>query len=359
MNKYIEIALIFSRLGTLAFGGPAAHIAMMETEFVEKRKWLDKDEFLNLIGFTNLIPGPNSTEMALHIGYIRGGALGMFVAGICFIVPAMTLVLILSYFLVKYGSLPSVDSLMNGIIPVMLAIVVSVLFNLGSKLLKDRLSFSLTIFAFSLAFMGYSEILILLGIGVLFYIIKKAPSFKAYSVEPFTMGLLFWTFLKIGAVLYGSGYVLLAFVKTEFLDTYQVLTLSQIMDAIAIGQVTPGPVFTTATAIGYMLFGVTGGIVATVGIFLPSFVLVIVLHPFFKKLSQNKHISIVLEGIKLASLALMANVALSIGTSFIAQPLFVLFPIALFFLMKTKVNPTWLILIGAIIGFVFPFLNLI
>lgn len=359
MNKYLEIALIFSRLGTLAFGGPAAHIAMMETEFVEKRQWLDKDEFLNLIGFTNLIPGPNSTEMALHIGYVRGGALGMIVAGVCFIVPAMTLVLILSYFLVKYGSLPNVSSLMNGIIPVMLAIIVSVLYKLGKSSIKDKLSVMLTIFAFSLAFSGISEILVLLGIGALYYIIKKSPSFKAFTVEPFSLGLLFWTFFKIGAVLYGSGYVLLAFVKTEFLDHYQVLTLTQIMDAIAIGQVTPGPVFTTATAIGYMLFGVTGGIVATIGIFLPSFILVIVLHPFFKKMSQNKDISIFLEGIKLASLALMANVALSIGTAYIVQPLFILFPFALYLLVKTKVNPTWLILSGAIIGFAFPYLNLL
>jgi chromate transporter len=359
MNKYLEIALIFARLGTLAFGGPAAHIAMMEKEFVEKRQWLDRDEFLNLIGFTNLIPGPNSTEMALHIGYVRGGALGMFVAGLCFIVPAMTMVLGLSYFLVEYGALPSVSSLMNGIIPVMLAIVVSVLYSLGSKLLNNQLSIILTIFAFSIAFSGTSEIIVLLGIGALYYVLKKSPSFKALSVEPFTLGLLFWTFLKIGSVLYGSGYVLLSFVKTEFLDTYQVLTLNQIMDAIAIGQVTPGPVFTTATAIGYMLFGVTGGLVATVGIFLPSFILVIVLHPFFKKLSQNKQISIFLDGVKLASLALMANVALSIGTNYIAQPLFILFPLALFLLIKTKLNPTWLILTGAIIGFVFPFLNLL
>jgi chromate transporter len=358
MNKYLEIALIFSRLGSLAFGGPAAHIAMMETEFVEKRKWLDKEEFLNLIGFTNLIPGPNSTEMALHIGYIRGGALGMLVAGLSFIVPAMILVLILTYFLVTYGSIPSVDSLMNGIIPVMLAIIVSVIFNLGKTILNNRLKVGLFLYAIGFAYMGGNELLILVGVGFLYYFIVNIPKTKIHSVEPFTLSLLFWTFLKIGAVLYGSGYVLLAFVKTEFLDTYQVLTLSQIMDAIAIGQVTPGPVFTTATAIGYMLFGVTGGIVATVGIFLPSFVFVIVLHPFFKKLSQNKHVSIVLEGIKLASLALMTNVALSIGISFIAQPLFVLFPIALFFLMNSKINPTWLIVLGAVIGFAFPFFNL-
>jgi len=359
MNKYLEIALIFARLGTLALGGPAAHIAMMEKEFVEKRQWLDKDEFLNLIGFTNLIPGPNSTEMALHIGYVRGGALGMFIAGLCFIVPAMTMVLGLSYFLVEYGALPSVSSLMNGIIPVMLAIVVSVLYSLGSKLLNNQLAIILSIFAFSIAFSSTSEIIVLLCIGALYYVLKKSPSFKALSVEPFTLGLLFWTFLKIGSVLYGSGYVLLSFVKTEFLDTYQVLTLNQIMDAIAIGQVTPGPVFTTATAIGYMLFGVTGGLVATVGIFLPSFIFVIVLHPFFKKLSQNKQISIFLDGVKIASLALMANVALTIGKNYFAQPLFILFPLALYLLIKTKINPTWLILSGAIIGFVFPFLNLV
>jgi chromate transporter len=350
MNPLKELLLVFLKLGTFAFGGPAAHIAMMEKEFVQKRQWLDKDEFMDLLGFTNLIPGPNSTEMALHIGYLRAKGKGMLIAGIGFILPAVFMVLGLAYILEEYGSLPSVTAFMDGIVPVMLALIVSVLISLGKNQLKDVTNIVLFIGAFVLSYFGLHEISILLIIAALALVIKSTGQTKLFVVEPFSIGLLFWVFFKIGAVLYGSGYVLLSFIKTEFLDTYGVLTLKQIMDAITIGQITPGPVFTTATAIGYWLFGVPGGIVATIGIFLPSFIFILVLHPYFEKMRTNKFLKILLEGVKVASLALMAKVALDIGIGYGFKPLMLLFIPALVLFIKTKINPTWLILGGASIG---------
>ena len=352
MNELKELALVFLKLGTLAFGGPAAHIAMMEKEFVEKRQWLSQDDFLTMMGFTNLIPGPNSTEMALHIGYLRAKGKGMLVAGFCFIMPAMLMVLGLSWVLVTYGSLPAVASALNGVGPVMLGLILSVIVKFAKPLLKTPFDWALTIGLLGLALV-VNELAVLLIAGVLAFIGKKA---KLYVIEPISLLTLFLIFLKIGSILYGSGYVLLAFIKTEFMDVRQVLTLTEILDALTIGQLTPGPVFTTATAIGYLIHGVPGGIVATIGIFLPSFLLVYFLHPLFKKLSQMQSLKHFLDGLKQASLALMVKVALDIGISLSTTWFFILTPVTFLILWKTKTNPTWLILGGIGVGVLSVFL---
>lgn len=350
MDNLKEIALVFLRLGTFAFGGPAAHIALMEKEFVEKRKWLDREEFLDMLGFTNLIPGPNSTEMALHLGYLRAKGKGMVVAGISFILPATIMVLALSAVLQTYGSLPSTSALMAGIVPVMLALIVNVALNLGKSQLRSPLNIALFAIALLLDILGWHELSILLTAGASAWIFSRLKANQTSALEPFSLLTLFWIFFKIGAILYGSGYVLLSFIKTEFLDTWQVLNLKQILDAITIGQITPGPVFTTATAIGYWLFGIPGGLVATLGIFLPSFLFILFLHPYFGKMRANPNLKILLQGITVASLALMVKVALDISLGQLSNPLMLLFFPALFLFMKTKLNPTWLILGGAAIG---------
>lgn len=352
MNELKELALVFLKLGTLAFGGPAAHIAMMEKEFVEKRQWLSQDDFLTMMGFTNLIPGPNSTEMALHIGYLRAKGKGMLVAGLCFILPATLMVLALSWILVTYGTLPAVANALNGVGPVMLGLILSVIVKFAKPLLKTPFDWALTIGMFGLALV-VNELAVLLIAGVLAFLGKKA---KLYVIEPISLLTLFLIFLKIGSILYGSGYVLLAFIKTEFMDVRQVLTLTEILDALTIGQLTPGPVFTTATAIGYLIHGVPGGIVATIGIFLPAFLLVYFLHPLFKKLSQMASVKHFLDGLKLASLALMVKVALDVGISLSNSWFFILTPITFVILLKTKTNPTWLILGGIGIGILSVFL---
>ncbi len=352
MNELKELALVFLKLGTLAFGGPAAHIAMMEKEFVEKRQWLSQDDFLTMMGFTNLIPGPNSTEMALHIGYLRAKGKGMLVAGFCFILPAMLMVMGLSWILVTYGGIPAVSSALNGVGPVMLGLILSVIVKFAKPLLKTPFDWALTIGMFGLALV-VNELAVLLLAGVLAFLGKKA---KLYVIEPISLLTLFLIFLKIGSILYGSGYVLLAFIKTEFMDVRQVLTLTEILDALTIGQLTPGPVFTTATAIGYLIHGVPGGIVATIGIFLPAFLLVYFLHPVFKKLSQMASVKHFLDGLKLASLALMVKVALDVGISLSTSWFFVLTPITFLILWKTKTNPTWLILGGIGVGVLSVFL---
>lgn len=352
MNELKELALVFLKLGTLAFGGPAAHIAMMEKEFVEKRQWLSQDDFLTMMGFTNLIPGPNSTEMALHIGYLRAKGKGMLVAGFFFIMPAMLMVLGLSWILVTYGSLPAVSNALNGVGPVMLGLILSVIVKFAKPLLKTPFDWALTIGMFGLALV-VNELAVLLMAGVFAFLGQKA---KLYVIEPISLLTLFLIFLKIGSILYGSGYVLLAFIKTEFLDVRQVLSLTEILDALTIGQLTPGPVFTTATAIGYLIHGVPGGIVATIGIFLPSFLLVYFLHPLFKKLSQKQSLKTFLNGLKLASLALMIKVAADIGISLSNSWFFILTPLTFVVLWKTKTNPTWLILGGIGVGILSVFL---
>ena len=355
INPHLEILQVFSRLGIFAFGGPAAHIAMMEEEVVTKRKWISKEKFIDMLGFTNLIPGPNSTEMAIHLGYERGGRLGLLIAGVSFILPAMSIVLILAYVYKAYGTIPSVMHIFDGIKPVILAVVAQALYRLALSIIKHKDAAILAVLVLIASLLGVSEIPLLAAAGILMLIYRKMKTdrqIKLMVVDPMSLGLLFLLFLKIGSVLYGSGYVLLAFLKAEFIDNYGVLTQQQLLDAVAVGQFTPGPVFTTATFIGYQIQGFPGAIAATVGIFLPSFLLVLFLHPLIEKMRASKVVSHVLDGVNAASIALMAAVTGQLGiAALVSVPAVMIFLTSAVLLIRFKVNSTWLILGGGLVGY--------
>jgi len=367
-----EIAQVFLKLGVFAFGGPAAHIAMMDEEIIQKRKWVERTRFMDLIGATNLIPGPNSTELAIHLGYERGGVLGLFIAGLCFILPAMFIVLGFAYFYVRYGAIPRVEGILYGIKPVIIAIVFQALLRLGKSVIKGRLAVIVASLVIVGSFSGISEIPLLLLAGVLVMGIRNREKFstKAMLFFPLPMlalsdisiaanrigmglGRLFLTFLKIGSFLYGSGYVLLAFLETEFIRAFPLITQKELLDAVAIGQLKPGPVFTTATFIGYLILGIPGALVSTAGIFLPSFLLVWLLRPLIPKLRSSRWISGILDGVNIASLGLMTAVTIRLGMTSLIDPLSVgLFLLALFVLMKFRLNSAWIILFGGAVGFI-------
>lgn len=358
-SRYFEIFRVFTRLGFTAFGGPAAHVSMMEEELVEKRKWLSKENFVDMFGLTSLIPGPNSTEMAIFLGYDRGGILGLLIAGLSFIIPAMLLVLIFTYLYVTYGTLPAVNNILDGIKPVIIAIVANALIKLVPNIIKRKpLYLAVFIASFTLSLLGISEIILILAGGVFVFaanmLLERRNHSKLLAIEPVSLLVLFLTFLKIGAILYGSGYVLLAFLETEFVQGLEVLTQGQLIDAVAIGQFLPGPVFTTSASIGYMLRGLPGALVATAGIFLPSFVLVALLNPILHKLRESKQLKYLLDGINLASLALMASVLIRLFQSSIVNlPTAIVGLISLISLIKFKLNSTYLILFGAAFGYFF------
>jgi chromate transporter len=367
-GRLAEVAGYFLRLGITAFGGPAAHIAMMHDEVVKRRKWLDDQRFLDLLGATNLIPGPNSTEMAIHLGFLRAGWAGLIVGGVCFIVPAVIIVTTLAWAYVRFGALPEVGSALYGIKPVVIAIIVQALWNLSRRAVKGPLTAAVGITVVVLYFLGVNEIgllfagglAVLIGgnlrrignggaAGSLMFLAGSASSVLA--AVPFSLSTLFLIFLKIGAVLYGSGYVLLAFLRADFVTRLGWLTDQQLIDAIAIGQVTPGPVFTTATFIGYVLGGPATALLATLGIFLPSFVFVALSNPLIPRLRNSPWASSLLDGVNVASLGLMAAVTWQLGRAALVDP----FTIALaltsaFLLFRFNLNSTWLVLGGAAAG---------
>jgi chromate transporter len=370
-KRLAEVAALFSRLGFTAFGGPAAHIAMMHDEVVKRRKWQDDQEFLDMLGATNLIPGPNSTEMAIHIGYRRAGWPGLIVGGACFIVPAVVIVTALAWMYVTYGSRPQAEWLLYGVKPVVIAIVAQALATLGRKAVKGPLTAAIGLGVLVLYFAGVNEIALLFAGGVLAMAAANIRRLKnrltglfvlpfagvsalaspALAAAPFGMPLLFFTFLKIGSVLYGSGYVLLAFLRADFVVRFGWLTEQQLLDAVAIGQITPGPVFTTATFIGYVLAGIPGALVATLGIFLPSFVFVAVSNPFIPRIRRSPWVNGLLDGVNVASLGLMAAVTWQLGRASITDPITIFIALAaLALLMRFRVNSTWLILGGAVVG---------
>jgi chromate transporter len=368
MQELREVAALFLKLGTIAFGGPAAHIAMMHEETVKRRKWLSDEAFLDLVGATNLIPGPNSTEMAIHIGFLRAGWRGLITGGVCFIVPAMLIVLLLAWVYVRFGAMPQARWLLYGIKPVVISIIIQALWNLGRKAVKGPLTATAALVVLVLYFIGANEIALLFAGGLAVMLVANIHRLRkrilgAFLVPlggagilsqvsiPFNLPLLFFIFLKIGAVLYGSGYVLLAFLRADFVVRYGWLTEQQLMDAIAIGQVTPGPLFTTATFIGFILGGIPGALLATLGIFLPSFIFVAISNPLIPRMRNSLWFGGLLDGINVASLSLMAAVTWQLGMASLTDPVSVVIALVAFALLVWfKVNSTWLIVGGALTG---------
>jgi chromate transporter len=367
-QRLTEVAKLFLKLGMTAFGGPAAHIAMMHDETVKRRQWLSDQEFLDLVGATNLIPGPNSTEMAIHIGFLRAGWRGLIVGGACFIVPAMLIVLLLAWVYVRFGATPQAEWLLYGIKPVVIAIIIQALWSMGQKAVKGLLTAAVTVIVIVLYFVGINEIALLFAGGLIVMLGKNYRRLKgrlwgalmipmsgvgilSQVATSFNLPSLFLIFLKIGAVLYGSGYVLLAFLRADFVVRLGWLTDQQLLDAVAIGQVTPGPVFTTATFIGYVLGGIPGALLATLGIFLPSFVFVAISNPLIPRIRNSAWVSSLLDGVNAASLGLMAAVTWQLGRASLTDPLTILVALGSFVLLIWfKVNSTWLVTGGGLIG---------
>ena len=371
-----ELARLFLRLGITAFGGPAAHIAMMEDEVVVRRRWLTRQEFLDLLGATNLIPGPNSTEMAIHVGHRRGGFPGLLVAGSCFILPAALIVGVIAWAYVRFGKLPQAEGILYGVKPVVIAVVVQALWRLGRSAVKTRLLAVVAVAGVVLGFLGVNELAIIFGAGLFVVLARSAvrrtprsglpmlalglgpvasaaPAALAAgaAAAPFGLLPLFLFFLKVGAVLFGSGYVLIAFLRADLVQRWGWLTESQLLDAVAVGQVTPGPVFTTATFIGYVLGGPTGAVVATLGIFLPAFFFVAISGPLVPRLRRSPTAAAMLDGVNVGSLAIMAVVTVQLTRASLIDPLTIALAVAsAVALLRFRVNSAWLVLLGGLAG---------
>jgi chromate transporter len=368
------VALVFLRLGATSFGGPAAHIALMEEEVVRRRRWLTHEEFLDLLGAVNLIPGPNSTEMAIHIGHRVAGWIGLVVAGACFILPAVLIVSLLAWAYVTFGALPPVAGLLYGVKPVVIAIVVQALWKLGRTCVRSWLLAGLALVAVAAVVAGAHELVVLFGAGGLLAVLRglsgrrtltgRTPlTVLAAPVLPLanvaagaaatSVGLwpLFLVFLKVGAVLFGSGYVLLAFLRADLVERNAWMTEQELLDAVAVGQVTPGPLFTTATFIGYLLAGPAGAVVATVGIFLPAFVYVAASVPLLPRLRKSAVAGAFLDGVNVAALALMGVVTWQLGRAAIVDvPTILLALGSAVLLLRFQVNSVWLVLGGGVVG---------
>lgn len=374
-----ELAWLFLRLGTTAFGGPAAHIALMEDEVVRRRAWLTSAEFLDFVSAANLIPGPNSTELAIHIGYRRASWPGLIVAGVCFIVPAMVLVMLIGWAYVRFGALPAATGLLYGVKPVIIAVVLQALWRFARTAIKSLPLAVGGLAALGASLLGVHELLVLLGAGLLMLAVRgvrRGIASSAAAAFPLTLSLpkavssaalpiasaaaahvglapLFLFFLKVGSVLFGSGYVLLAFLRADLVERWHWLTEAQLLDAVAVGQFTPGPVFTTATFIGYVLGGVPSALLATLGIFLPAFVFVALSAPLVPRLRRSAAASAVLDGINVASLALMVGATWFLGRSAITSWTTLGLALAsLFLLVRFRVNSAWLVLAGSLLGWV-------
>ncbi|HEY2736993.1 MAG TPA: chromate efflux transporter [Thermoanaerobaculia bacterium] len=366
-----EVALLFLKLGTIAFGGPAAHIAMMEDEVVRRRRWLTREAFLDLLGAASLIPGPSSTELAIYIGHDQAGWPGLLAGGVCFILPAALLVAALAWAYVRFGALPAVVGVLYGIKPVVIAVVAQALWGMARTAVKTRVLALLGAAAVVATLLGADQLAVLVGAGVLSALVWRfAPrsgvsgalavpalsAASAASAVPFGLWPLFGVFLKIGAVLFGSGYVLLAFLRADLVDRLHWLTERQLLDAVAVGQVTPGPVFTTATFIGYLLGRGPGAVVATVAIFLPGFLLVAVSGPLIPRLRRSALAGAALDGIVVASLGLMLVVALQLARAALVDPLTVgIAAISGVALLRFRVNASWLVVAAALLGWLSRF----
>lgn len=377
-----ELARLFLKLGTISFGGPAAHIALMRQEVVERRRWLTEQEFLDLLGATNLIPGPNSTEMAIHIGHRRAGIPGLLVAGTCFILPAVVIVSALAWVYVRFGAMPEARALLSGITAVIVAVVIQAIWALGRVAIKSRSLAALSVLGLIAVSQGVNELVVLalggavagamkrlggktskgqsisgmlrlsgIAVAAEAHTVTAAASITTAAVSSLGLGTLFGVVIKAGAVLFGSGYVLIAFLRADLVDRLGWLTERELWNAIAVGQMTPGPVFTTATFVGYLLAGPIGALVATVGIFLPAFVYVAISAPLVPHLRQSALVSGVLDGVNVMSLALMAVVTWHMARATFVDPIsLVVTAASAALLIATRVNSIWLIMAGAAIG---------
>ena len=374
-----ELALIFLRLGTVAFGGPAAHIAMMRSEFVERREWLTEAEFLDLVGASNLIPGPGSTEVALFVGLRRAGWAGLLLAGLFFILPAALIVTAIAWAYMRFGHLPQAAGILYGVKPVIIAVVAQALWTLGRTALKTRFLAMLGAAGLALCFLGAAPLALLFGTGALLgargwlldepkraakpllalglvvALLAGLPlaltAFQPAASRTVGLAPLFVVFLKIGAVVYGNGYVLLAFLRADLVTRLHWLTSAQLLDAVAVGQFTPGPVFTTATFIGYVVAGPWGALAATVGIFLPAFLLVAISGPLVPRIRQSPTAASFLDGVNVAALTLMAFVTGQLARAALVDAATIVLAVsAAIVLFRWRVNSAWLVLAGAIVG---------
>ena len=377
-RRLINLATVFLKSGALVFGGPAVHIAVMEDEVVKRRQWIAREHFLDLVGATNLIPGPNSTEMAIHIGYIYAGLPGLIIAGCCFICPAVLITAVLAWVYVQFGTLPEVTPLLYGIKPAVLAIILGALWRLGKKAVK---SWKLLVIALGIAaslFFGLNQVVGLFIGGILGMIWLRLSQDNSQNTALVTLGLtssLAWQdissvsvaavtvkqvslwklglfFLKVGSVLFGTGYVLVAFLEEGLVRDLGWLTQQQLLDAIAIGQFTPGPILSTATFIGYLIAGLPGAVVATLGIFLPSFFFVAALNPLIPRLRASQWTSAFLDAVNAGAVALMVVVTIQLARgTLIDLPTVIIAIVAAVVVIRFQVNAAWLVLGGAVLGF--------
>lgn len=384
LARLCEVAVVFLRFGTTAFGGPAAHIGMMEDEFVRRRGWISQDKFLDLLGAVNLIPGPNSTEMAIYLGYLRAGWAGLLIAGTCFILPAMLMVTAIAWAYVRFGTLPQFAGLLYGVKPVVIAIILQALWRLGRRALKTWFLAALAAVAATAGWLGKELVdpitvilvtgvisggqlgcrlkpgqrlrpivVMLAAVGAIVAFNYSATSLGNVTEAQVGLGTVFLYFLKVGAVLYGTGYVLLAVLQADLVARWHWLTAAQLLDATAVGQVTPGPLFTTATFIGFFVggLGLPGAVVATIAIFLPSFIFIALGGPLISRLRESPVAGAFLDGVNVASLALMAVVTWQLGRAALVDvPTLLLALASAVLLVRFRVNSAWLVLGGAAIG---------
>ncbi len=392
-NRLGELAKLFFKLGVIGFGGPAAHIAMMEDEVVKRRQWLTRSHFLDLIGATNLIPGPNSTEMAIHVGYTYGGWPGLIIAGVCFILPAVLITASFAWIYVEFGTLPQVAPLIYGIKPAVLAVILGAVWRLGKKAVKSSKLLIIGLGVAVLVFFGQNEVSALLlggslgmiwlrlsdkgnpppeetaaimAAGLTTSVALKATAATGATVASVPLWQLGWFFLKVGSVLFGSGYVLVAFLEGGLVREHGWLTKAQLLDAIAIGQFTPGPVLSTSTFIGYLIAGFPGAVVATVAIFLPSFLFVVLLNPLVPRLRASKWASAFLDAVNVSSVALMGVVTLNLSQTTLIKPAgafsidwlaALIATSAAVLAIRFQINAAWLVLGGALIGWLLSVLS--
>jgi chromate transporter len=350
-----ELAGLFIKMGFTAFGGPAAHIAFMEDEIVRKRKWMDDQHFLDLVGATNLIPGPNSTEMAIHCGHERAGIPGLFVAGLSFILPACLITGILAFFYKQYGALPEVEPFLVGIKPAVLMIIAGAVLKLGKKAIKNKRLAIIGLAAAAGGIAGGNTALLIIGLGLVglfWFETMRRREARALAVEPVSLLLLFFVFFKIGALLFGSGYVLIAYFETELIENLGLLTRAQLLDAIAVGQFTPGPLLSSATFVGYLIGGIPGAAVATLGMVLPSTLFVWILNPLVPRMRGSKIFGNFLDAVNAAAVGVMAGVAILLGRQVLVswQAVLIAALAAITVFGPKKISSVWIVLGGSLIG---------